>query len=72
MPAPAAGGTLSPTTERPGGKGGSALSQAAQLLVVGARGRCGLRGMTLGSVSMAALHHSPCPVAVVHEKQHCQ
>jgi nucleotide-binding universal stress UspA family protein len=44
----------------------------AQLLVVGARGRCGLRGMMLGSVSMAALHHSPCPVAVVHEKQCCQ
>jgi nucleotide-binding universal stress UspA family protein len=41
----------------------------AQLLVVGARGRCGLRGMMLGSVSMAALHHSPCPVAVVHEPQ---
>jgi nucleotide-binding universal stress UspA family protein len=43
----------------------------AQLLVVGARGRCGLRGMMLGSVSTAALHHSPCPVAVVHEPRCC-
>jgi nucleotide-binding universal stress UspA family protein len=42
-----------------------AASQA-QLLVVGARGRGGLGGMMLGSVSLAVLHHAPCPVAVVH------
>ena len=47
----------------------SALLAAAshgQLLVVGARGRGGLREMTLGSVSLAVLHHAACPVTVVH------
>jgi nucleotide-binding universal stress UspA family protein len=38
----------------------------AQMLVVGARGLGGLEGMSLGSVGGALVHHSPCPVAVVH------
>ena len=38
----------------------------AQLLVVGARGRCGIEGMMLGSVSTALLQHAPCPVGIVH------
>lgn len=44
-----------------------AASQA-QLLVVGARGRGGLRGMVLGSVSLAILHYAHCPVSVIRQQ----
>ncbi|SEO84264.1 universal stress protein [Trujillonella endophytica] len=41
-------------------------AQGAQRLVVGSRGRSGVRSTLLGSVALHCVAHAPCPVVVVH------
>ena len=44
----------------------AALTPDVQAVVVGSRGRSGLRSAVLGSVSNALVHHCRLPVVVVH------
>jgi nucleotide-binding universal stress UspA family protein len=44
-------------------------ARGADLLVVGPRGRGGLRELMLGSVSQACLHHASCPVVIVRPSE---
>ena len=41
-------------------------AEAADLLVVGSRGRSGWSSLLLGSVGLRCITYAPCPVAVVH------
>jgi len=56
------------TRETPYGHPAERLIEAGgetAMIVVGSRGRGGFRGLLLGSVSQAVLHHARCAVAVV-------
>ena len=44
------------------------LSNDAQIVAVGRRGRSSLAGVLLGSVSVAMIHRARCPVVVIHDE----
>jgi nucleotide-binding universal stress UspA family protein len=44
-------------------------AEGAWLVVVGSRGRGAVKGLVLGSVSQNVVHHSPCPVLIVPDRE---
>lgn len=66
----AVGGTGEVAVTKHVGSGGPASvlverGRGADLLVIGARGLGGFRGMLLGSVTQQVVAHAPCPVVVI-------
>lgn len=45
----------------------AAASETADLVVVGGRGRSLFTALRMGSVSRGLLHHTACPVAIIHQ-----
>ncbi|MEO6627429.1 MAG: universal stress protein, partial [Aquihabitans sp.] len=54
------------TVEEPAPEALAAAAGPDDLIVVGARGLGGIKGLLLGSVSQGVLELAPCPVAIVH------
>lgn len=45
-------------------------AETADMLVVGTRGRGGIRSLVYGSVSHACAQHTPCPIVIVPHRAH--